>query len=91
MAYLVNESKNARDALGKVSYGPTDTEKESIQFRRSLYIVENIKTGEILTKNNVRAIRPGLGVPTKYLESILGKPINRDVRRGTAFSLDMVD
>ena len=52
-------------------------------FRRSLYEVQVLKSGDVLTKDNVRAIRPGLGLPTKYLEVVLGKTVNQDVRRGT--------
>lgn len=84
MAALVVESGRAWQALGRVSYGPTEAEKKSIQFRRSLYIVKDIKAGDALTCENVRAIRPGLGLPTKYFGEILGKRVNQDVKRGTA-------
>ena len=67
-----------------MSYGPAEAEKKSIQFRRSLYIVKDLKAGEVLTRENVRAIRPGLGLPPKYLEVVLGKAVKRDVGRGTA-------
>jgi pseudaminic acid synthase len=90
MAQLVLESERAWQALGKVSYGATAAEKKSIQFRRSLYIVKDLKAGEVLTKENVRAIRPGLGLPTKYLEQVLGKVVNRDVARGTALAWDVL-
>ncbi|MBA4449659.1 N-acetylneuraminate synthase family protein, partial [Cylindrospermopsis raciborskii CS-506_D] len=72
MAQLVVESKRAWQALGQVRYGSTEEEKKSLIFRRSLYVAEDMKAGEILTKENVRAIRPGLGLPPKYLESLLG-------------------
>ena len=84
MAQLVWESERAWQALGKVSYGPTEVEKKSLQYRRSLYVVQDIKAGDVLTRENVRAIRPGLGLPTKYLEQVLGKSVNQDVKRGTA-------
>jgi pseudaminic acid synthase len=90
MAQLVMETKRAWQALGQVSYGPTAAEKNSIQFRRSLYVVEDIKAGDKLTRKNVRAIRPGLGLPTKYLEQILGKTVKRDVNRGTALTWEIV-
>jgi N-acetylneuraminate synthase len=86
MAQLVLETERAWHALGKVSYGPTEAEKKSIKFRRSLYIVQDLKAGDVLTRENVRAIRPGLGLPTKYLEVLLGKKMNQDVKRGTALS-----
>ena len=84
MAQLVVESERAWQALGQVSYGATDAEKKSIVYRRSLYVVQDLKAGDVLTKNNVRAIRPGLGLATKYLEMVLGKVVARDVVRGTA-------
>jgi len=90
MAQLVAETKHAWQALGQVSYGPTEAEKESIQFRRSLYVVKNVKAGEILTRDNVKAIRPGLGLPTKYLEQVLGKAVKQDVKRGTALAWGML-
>ena len=84
MAQLVIETERAWQALGQVSYGLTAAETKSLQFRRSLYLVQDIKAGEMLTRENVRAIRPGLGLPTKYLEVVLGKVVQQDVKRGTA-------
>lgn len=84
MAQLVVECERAWQALGSVSYGATEAEKKSIQFRRSLYVVKDLKAGDVLSRENVRAIRPGLGLPTKYLEHLLGKTVNQDVKRGTA-------
>ncbi len=90
MAQLVLETGRAWEALGRVSYGPTEAEKKSIQFRRSLYVVQDIKAGNELTQENVRAIRPGLGLPTKYLEQMLGKTVKCDVKRGTALAWEMI-
>ena len=84
MAQLVVETERAWQALGQVSYGPTDAEKKSIQFRRSLYVVQDLKAGDVLTKENVRAIRPGMGLAPKYLEHVLGRHIGKDVMQGTA-------
>jgi N-acetylneuraminate synthase len=84
MSQLVAETERARQALGEVSYGFTEAEKKSLQYRRSLYVVQDIKAGETLTRKNVRAIRPGMGLPTKYLETILGRTVTRDIKRGTA-------
>jgi pseudaminic acid synthase len=89
MTQLVVESKRAWQALGQVSYGPTEAEKKSIQFRRSLYIVQDLKAGDKLTRESLRAIRPGLGLPTKYLEQVLGRPVSRDVKRGVALTWDV--
>ncbi|HQQ33333.1 MAG TPA: pseudaminic acid synthase [Methylophilus sp.] len=90
MHQLVIETERAWQALGKVSYGATGAEKKSIQFRRSLYIVEDIKAGEVLTTKNLKAIRPGLGLATKYLPVFLGKRVARDCPRGTPLSWDVI-
>jgi pseudaminic acid synthase len=90
MAQLVVETERAWQALGRVAYGPTAAEEKSIVFRRSLYVVKDLQAGEKLTADNVRAIRPGLGLPTKYLEQVLGKTVNQSVARGTALSWDMM-
>ena len=90
MAQLVVETERAWQALGQVSYGPTKAEKKSIQFRRSLYLVKDLKAGDVLTRENLRAIRPGLGLPTKYLEQVLGKAVKQDVTRGTALGWGML-
>ncbi|MDD2892324.1 MAG: pseudaminic acid synthase [Halothiobacillaceae bacterium] len=90
MANLVVESERAWQALGKVSYGPTAAEMNSLRFRRSLYVVQNLSAGEVLTRENLRAIRPGLGLPPKYLEQMLGKSVKRDVPRGTALDWSML-
>jgi len=91
MNQLVIESERAWQALGNISYGATEAEKKSMVFRRSLYVVQDLKAGEILTKENVRAIRPGLGLPTKYLDVVLGKAVKRDVIRGTALTWDILN
>lgn len=90
MAQLVVETKRAWQSLGKVSYGATVAEQKSIQFRRSLYIVNDLKAGDVLTAKNVRAIRPGLGLPTKYLDQVLGKQVKHDVKRGTGLSWNLL-
>jgi N-acetylneuraminate synthase len=84
MKQLVEETGRAWQSIGKTFVGPTEAEKSSITFRRSLYIVKDLKAGDILTKENVRAIRPGLGLPPKYLNQVLGKTIRRDLKTGTA-------
>ena len=86
MTQLVVETERAWQALGKVSYGVTEAEKKSIVFRRSLYVVKDLKAGDVLTKENVRAIRPGLGLPTKYLNVVLGMIVKKNMKRGTALS-----
>lgn len=87
---LVVETERAWQSLGKVSYGAIEAERQSIQFRRSLYVVEELKAGDALTRDNVRAIRPGFGLPTKYLEQVLGRTVKQDVRRGTALAWKLI-
>ncbi|OAM92878.1 N-acetylneuraminate synthase [Pelosinus fermentans] len=90
MAALVTESERAYQALGQVSYGPSKAEQASLQHRRSLYVVEDIQAGELFTKHNVRAIRPGLGLPTKYLDLVIGRKAKEDVGRGTPVSWEIL-
>ena len=89
MSQLVIETERAWQALGQVSYGATDAEQKSVVFRRSLYVVKDLQAGDVLTRDNVRAIRPGLGLPTKYIEQVLGKVVKHAVPRGTAVGWDM--
>jgi len=90
MAQLVLETERAWQAMGQVSYGATEAEKKSIVFRRSLYVVKDLKAGDMLTVKNVRAIRPGLGLPTKYLAQVIGRVAKQDIKRGTALSWDLI-
>ena len=86
----VEETGRAWESLGKAYIGPTEAEKSSIAFRRSLYIVKDLKAGDVLTQDNVRAIRPGLGLPPKHLNYVLGMVLMRNVNYGTALSLEML-
>lgn len=90
MTQLLVETERAWQALGKVSYGPTEVEKKSIQYRRSLYVVEDMKAGDVLTADNMRAIRPGLGLPTKYTEVLIGKTLKKDVSKGSPLLWDLI-
>ena len=90
MSQLVVETERAWQALGQVSYGPTQAELKSLQFRRSLYVTADLEAGAVLDASNLRAIRPGLGLPTKFMPQVLGKRVNRKIARGTAFSWDML-
>jgi len=90
MRLLVKESAQAWLALGTVSYGPTDKEKSSLQFRRSLYIAKDMKKGEVFTEDNLRVVRPGLGISPKYYDTLLGKNVNRDVIKGTPVTWDIL-
>ena len=90
MKQLIEETGRAWESLGKAYIGPTEAERSSITFRRSLYIVKDLKAGDILTKENVRAIRPGLGLPPKHLDQILGKKIKSSVKMGTALAWSLL-
>ena len=90
MKLLVEETCRAWQALGKVFVSPTESEKSSITFRRSLYIVKDMKAGDVLTKENVRAIRPGLGMPIKYIDQVLGRPVRVQVARGTPLNWELI-
>ena len=83
MKQLVLECERAWQSLGSIYYGPTQSEESSMQFRRSLYVAQHIKAGDILTDENVRSIRPGLGLPPKYLDVLLGCRVTRDLPKGT--------
>lgn len=85
---LVIETERAWQAMGNVSYGASADEKKSLQFRRSLYAVQNIKAGDKFTAENTRAIRPGLGLPPKHLDHLLGKTARRDMSRGSPITWD---
>ena len=91
MKDLVEETGRAWQSLGKVYIGPTEAEKSSITFRRSLYIVKDLKAGDVLTKENMRAIRPGLGLPPKHFDQILGKKIKNSVKMGTALTWSLIN
>lgn len=84
MKQLVAEIARAWQSLGKVTYGPMEAEKGSTVFRRSLYIAEDMKKGDVLNEQNLRIVRPGLGLPPKYYDILLGHKVNLDVKKGTA-------
>jgi N-acetylneuraminate synthase len=90
-AALVAETKRAWQALGSVHYGLTDSEKSSLKFRRSLYVVKDLATGDVLDKDNIRCIRPGGGLPPKHYEVLLGRRVVKPVKKGTPVSWDIVD
>ena len=91
LASLVVESERAWQALGRVTYGPqSEQERKSLAFRRSLYVVRDVKAGELFTRENVRAIRPGFGLAPKHLEQVLGRRTRCDVARGTPVAWDLL-
>lgn len=90
MAQLVRECRTAALALGAVSYERAEQEQKSLQFRRSLYVVEDMKAGDVFTEKNLRRIRPGMGLSPKYYDVLLGQRVKQDVMRGTALSWDLL-
>ncbi len=87
---LVVETERAWHSLGAITYGPTEKEKQSLQWRRSLYVGKNMKAGEIFTPDNLRIVRPGLGLPPKFYEVVLGRAVKKDVKKGTPVSWEIV-
>ena len=88
---LVVEIERAWQAMGTVSYGSTETERKSLQFRRSLYVSSEMKAGDRFTKKNLRIIRPGFGLAPKHYESLLGRRVKCDVKLGTPTSWDLLE
>lgn len=86
---LVTETQRAWQALGKIHYGPTEAEKKAVLRRRSLYICEDLNPGDILTKSNLRCIRPGYGLPPKYYDILLGKRVTKALKKGTPVQWDL--
>lgn len=87
---LTKGCRSALQALGQVDYTRKPSEKSNMVFRRSLYVVEDVKAGESFTASNLRSIRPGYGLAPKHLPEVLGRKARSDVKRGTAFSLDLL-
>jgi len=90
MEQLVLESKRAWLSLGKISYGVSDAEKPSRMLRRSIYISKDVQKGEVFSKNNIRIIRPGLGLPPKYFDIILGRRAKKKLAKGTPLSWNII-
>lgn len=88
---LCHSTKTAWSALGEIGYGRKESEKENRIFRRSLYVVNDIKRGEEITKYNTRSIRPGYGLPPKYLPKCLGRKVLKDIEKGTALTWNHLD
>ena len=88
---MVDSVRTVEKALGKVSYSVNEKESKSLIFRRSLFVVEDMKAGDEFTKKNLRSIRPGTGLPPKYLEEILSRTAKFDIKRGMPVDWRMVD
>ena len=87
---LVVETERAWQSLGQVTYGPSEAEKKSMVFRRSIYVADDLKAGDVLTRENLRCVRPGMGLPPKYFDLLLGRRVNQDVKKGTPMGWGLV-
>jgi len=88
LAALCNDSKTAWQALGNVDYGHKSSEQGNVKFRRSLYFVKDLKTGDTITEECLRSVRPGYGLAPKYMSDIVGRTVNRDVSAMTPVTKD---
>lgn len=89
-AQLVDQIRVAERTLGGVAFGPTETERASLLFRRSLFVVEDVEEGAMFTETNVRAIRPADGLAPRHLREVLGRRSTRAVRKGTPMSWELL-
>ncbi len=88
---MVDSVREAQKAVGGISYEPPPSAVKNRRFRRSLFVVRDVGPGEELTEENVRSIRPGFGLPPKYMRDVTGRKFRRSVRRGTPLSWDMLE
>lgn len=87
---LVTESERAWQSLGRVSYGATDKERASLKFRRSVYVARDMRKGERFTEENLRIVRPGLGLEPKFYPLLLGREVRSDLKKGTPVDWDLL-
>lgn len=90
LAALCQGAKTAWQALGRVDYGRKSSEQGNVKFRRSLYFVRDLKAGDLITADSVRSVRPGFGLPPKYLKTIIGKRLHTDVQRNSPVGPDLL-
>ncbi|MBN9410996.1 MAG: pseudaminic acid synthase [Burkholderiales bacterium] len=88
---LVEETRRAWDGLGSIHYGPTEAEKKSLAYRRSLYVGADMQAGDMFDTTNLRIVRPGKGLAPRHFDQLLGRRVRRAVTKGTAVSWDLVD
>ena len=88
---MVKAVRMAEEMMGKVDYEMTGKKMKSRQFSRSLFIISDVKKGDVITKDNIRSIRPGFGMHPKYFSEIIGKRFNDQYKRGTPLSFNLID
>lgn len=91
LASLVVETERAWQAMGQVRYGATQAESKSLMYRRSLYVTRDMQAGELFSADNVRAIRPGLGLAPKHYDALLGRRARQALKRGTALDWALIE
>jgi len=91
LAALCRDSKTAWKALGNVDYGRKSSEQGNAQFRRSLYFVEDLEAGAVISAESVRSVRPGFGVAPKFMDEVIGKTVNRGVRKNTPVKAEVIE
>jgi N-acetylneuraminate synthase len=91
LTQLCKDAKTAWLSLGQVNYDKTEAEKGNVKFRRSLYAVKDIKSGDVLTEKNMRSIRPGFGIEPKHYFAILGKKVKQNIAKGTALQFQLLE
>lgn len=91
LAELCRGAKTAWEALGAVDYGRKSSEIGNVKFRRSLYFVQNLHAGEVISEDAVRSVRPGFGLPPKYLDSVVGQRVKQDVKANTPVTFEAID
>lgn len=91
LAALCRDARTAWEALGRVNYGLKSSERGNVTFRRSLYFVRDLAAGDVITPDAVRSVRPGYGVPPKWLDTVIGRRVTADVPRNTAVRWDVLD
>lgn len=91
LSSLCRNSKIAWKAMGNIDYGRKSSEQGNVQFRRSLYFVANLREGEVIRSNSIRSVRPGYGIPPKYINQIIGKRVTRKVNFGEPVTLDCIE
>ena len=90
LASLMVETQRAWQALGTVHYGPTEAERKSLVFRRSVYVAQDVQAGETFTLQNLRIVRPGRGLHPRFYEQLLGRRASGDISKGTPMSWDLL-
>ena len=88
---MVKAVREAENAIGVIDYNLTDKQIKGKDFSRSLYVVNDIKKGDILTEENIRSIRPGFGLHPKYLKKIIGKSVNTNIEKGSRLVLNKIN